>query len=470
MYSFICKVNDKDDSVAKDRKVYACTNCGSVFPKWVGKCEGCGEWNTLVEEVISGSSSVKRSSEYGVDFTTLSGPLEHLPRKKSGIEEFDRVCGGGLVPGSVVLIGGDPGIGKSTLLLQAGAALSASYEVMYISGEESADQIRMRANRLGLQNATIQLATTGSVNDIIATLDKANKAPIVIIDSIQTMYLDSIDAAPGTVSQVRGCTMELIRVAKSRDIIIILVGHVTKEGMIAGPRILEHMVDGVFYFEGERGHHFRILRSVKNRFGATDEIGVFEMQDSGLKEVNNPSLLFLENRSESLSGISVFAGIEGNRPILCEIQGLVSPSFLASPRRTVVGWDSGRLSMLLAVLETRCGVTLSNKDVYLNIAGGLKMTEPAADLAAAASILSSVSHTPLSTDYVLIGEVGLCGEIRAVKQTEQRLKEAQKLGFKKAIVPASSQLSNVLESLQISKITHVSELLPLFNLPNKGRR
>lgn len=457
--------------MAKTHKTFACQSCGSVYPRWVGKCEACGEWNTIVEEVESAPipKGLKPGKSSGLDLVALNGPMKSFPRYISAIEEFDRVCGGGLVPGSIVLIGGDPGIGKSTLLLQVSAALSSDLSVAYISGEEAVDQIRMRAKRLGLSESQVMLAASSNVRDILSTLDVPNGSKVAIVDSIQTMYIDNIESAPGTVTQVRGCTAELVRVAKSRDLVIILVGHVTKEGIIAGPRVLEHMVDAVFYFEGDRGHQFRILRSVKNRFGAADEIGVFEMREEGLQEVTNPSSLFLENRSAELSGVSVFAGLEGSRPLLCEIQGLVASSPLASPRRTVVGWDAGRLSMILAVLETRCSIQMSNRDVYLNIAGGLKINEPAADLAVAACLLSSFTNTPLPEDTVIIGEIGLGGEIRPVKQIEVRLKEAAKLGFKQAIIPASSKLSEKKHHLGIVAVKHLSDIMHLFNIRPKEK-
>lgn len=454
--------------MVKPHKTFACQSCGSVYPRWAGKCEACGEWNTITEETQPSNipKGMKPGKSAGLELVSLTGAVKTFPRCATQIQEFDRVCGGGLVAGSVILIGGDPGIGKSTLLLQVSAALSHKLPVAYISGEEAIDQIRMRAERLGLKDCHVMLAASSNVRDILSTLDIPNGPKVAIIDSIQTMYIDNIDSSPGTVSQVRGCTAELIRVAKSRDIIIILVGHVTKEGMIAGPRVLEHMVDAVFYFEGDRGHHFRILRSVKNRFGAVDEIGVFEMKETGLQEVNNPSSLFLENRFSELGGVSVFAGLEGTRPLLCEIQGLVAPSPLASPRRTVVGWDAGRLAMILAVLETRCSIQMSNRDVYLNIAGGLRITEPAADLAVAACLLSSFTNTPLPTDTVIIGEIGLGGEIRQVKQTEIRLKEAAKLGFKQAFVPATSK-STEIKNLSIVAIKHLTDIMQFFNIRHK---
>jgi len=452
--------------MAKQHKTFACQSCGSIYPRWVGKCDACGEWNTIVEEVEVAPipKGMKPGKSVGLDLVSLTGSIKAFPRYITNIQEFDRVCGGGLVPGSVVLIGGDPGIGKSTLLLQVSAALSSELLVAYVSGEEAVDQIRMRAERLGLKESQVMLAASSNVRDVLSTLDTVGGPKVAIIDSIQTMYIDNIESAPGTVSQVRGCTAELIRVAKSRDIVVILVGHVTKEGMIAGPRVLEHMVDAVFYFEGDRGHQFRILRSVKNRFGAADEIGVFEMREEGLQQVINPSSLFLENRSAELSGVSVFAGLEGSRPLLCEIQGLVASSTLASPRRTVVGWDAGRLSMILAVLETRCSAKMSNRDVYLNIAGGLKITEPAADLAVAACLLSSFTNTPLPEDTVIIGEIGLGGEVRPVKQTEVRLKEAAKLGFKQAIIPATSKLSDNKHNISVLAVKHLSEIMRFFNI------
>ncbi len=419
---------------------YVCNNCGTVYPKWQGKCDACGEWNCIEEEKQGGEGfstfSQKRKGRM-IDFVPLSGEQEKLSRLTTSIKEVDRVCGGGLVPGSVILVGGDPGIGKSTLLLQVSASvanLPGKPECYYISGEEAIDQVRIRARRLKLEQSPVNLASATDVKDILATLEKSSAA-VVIIDSIQTMYLEDIDSAPGTVNQVRACAYELIKLAKKKGFTLFLVGHVTKQGAIAGPRVLEHMVDTVLYFEGERGHHFRILRAVKNRFGATDEIGVFEMQDEGLVEVENPSALFLAERQGNISGSCVFAGVEGSRPVLVEIQALVSPTGYASPRRAVVGWDSNRLSMVLAVLEARCGLNLSSQDVYLNIAGGLRISEPAADLAVAMAVISSLKNKPMPADMVVFGEIGLSGEIRMVSQPNQRLKEARKLGFLSAITP-----------------------------------
>jgi DNA repair protein RadA/Sms len=379
---------------------------------------------------------------------------------------LDRVLGGGLVPASAVLVGGDPGIGKSTLLLQAAAAMArAGQQVLYVTGEESVEQVRLRARRLGVSDAPISLAAAVNLRDIAASLE-ARPAALVVIDSIQTMWLDSIDSAPGTVAQVRAAGFELIRLAKSRGFALVLVGHVTKDGAIAGPRVLEHMVDAVLYFEGERGHQFRILRAVKNRFGATDEIGVFEMTERGLAEVTNPSALFLAERRGNIAGSAVFAGLEGTRPVLVEVQALLSPNPGGAPRRQVIGWDGGRLSMLLAVLETRCGLRLNGTDVYLNVAGGLRVSEPAADLAVAAAIASAASGQPTSAGAVYFGEVGLSGEIRQVAQAEARLKEAAKLGFEKACLPRrvarGGRAVVAPEGLELEEIGHLADLVGRF--------
>lgn len=426
--------------MAKKNSTYVCQNCGAIWTRWQGKCDACGEWNTIVEENVQNDGYSKLNSKREarqIEFVPLKGLAQTYSRLKTGIAEIDRVTGGGLVPGSVILVAGDPGIGKSTLLLQVCAGLAAQNgenSCYYISGEEAIDQVRIRAGRLGLAESPVNLASATDVHNIIATLEKT-EAKLVIIDSIQTMYLEEAESTPGSVGQVRACAYELIKLAKRKGFVLFLVGHVTKQGEIAGPRVLEHMVDTVLYFEGERGHHFRILRAVKNRYGATDEIGVFEMMDKGLSEVENPSALFLAERQGNISGSCVFAGIEGSRPVLVEIQALVSQSGYASPRRAVVGWDSNRLSMILAVLEARCGMNFSAHDVYLNIAGGLKITEPAADLAVAMAVISSLTNKPLPADMVVFGEIGLSGEIRTVTQGNARLKEAQKLGFVSAIIP-----------------------------------
>jgi DNA repair protein RadA/Sms len=459
---------------------FVCQSCAESHPKWGGKCEGCGGWNTLVEEAIAdgppkglgGPGGGKSRGGKGVEFVPLKGVEPPQERRLSGINEFDRVVGGGLVAGSATLVGGDPGIGKSTLLLQVVCKLATRQRVAYISGEEAIDQVRLRAARLGVAEVNCELASATSIRDIVASIDGPGTPDILIIDSIQTMYVDTLDSAPGTVAQVRASAQELIRVAKKRGISLILVGHVTKEGMIAGPRVLEHMVDTVLYLEGDRGHQFRVLRGVKNRFGPTDEIGVFEMTDKGLMDVPNPSALFLADRRGDVSGAAVFAGLEGTRPVLVEIQALVAPTSYGTPRRAVIGWDSGRLAMVLAVLEARCGVAFGNNDIYLNVAGGLRISEPAADLAVAAALLSSLTGEPVPPECVVFGEIGLSGEVRRVSQPEVRLKEAVKLGFTQAILPETDKAkrANVEPALRRTEIRQLSELLPLFEVaPNMKR-
>lgn len=457
--------------MAKPTSRYVCQACGASFPKWTGRCDACGEWNSLVEEAVpqgppKGLSASANRSSRRIEFVGLTGSSDAPARRMTGIAEFDRVCGGGLVPGSAILIGGDPGIGKSTLLLQAVARLAQNHACAYVSGEEAVDQVRLRAARLGCATSPVQLASATSVRDIVSAIEAADGPEVIVIDSIQTMYVDVLDSAPGTVAQVRASAQELIRAAKSRGVVLLLVGHVTKEGTIAGPRVLEHMVDTVLYFEGERGHQFRILRAVKNRFGPTDEIGVFEMSDAGLAEVANPSALFLAERRGDVSGAAVFAGMEGTRPVLVEVQALVAPSPLGTPRRAVVGWDSARLAMVLAVLEARCGVQIGANDVYLNVAGGLKITEPAADLAVAAALLSSLSGEPVPADAVIFGEIGLSGEVRAVGQSDTRLKEAAKLGFSTAIFPSRRNGKKGGRrgdaGLRTIELDQLGELIPLF--------
>ncbi len=422
---------------------FTCTACGVSHRKWSGQCEACGAWNTIVEEapLSTGPKSKSLGANRGaaLNLTDLSDSEPPPPRTHSTIAELDRVLGGGLVPASAILVGGDPGIGKSTLLLQAAARFAAQgLSTVYISGEEAGAQVRMRAARLGLSDAPVKLATATSLRDILTTLDTT--APdLVIIDSIQTMWIDTIDSAPGSVAQVRAVAHELTTFAKRKGTAVVLVGHVTKEGQIAGPRVVEHMVDTVLYFEGERGHQFRILRSVKNRFGPADEIGVFEMTGRGLAEVANPSALFLSGRGDPTPGSVVFAGIEGTRPLLVELQALVAPTPHAQPRRAVVGWDSARLAMILAVLEARCGIPFTGLDVYLNVAGGIRISEPAADLAVAAALLSAREDASLPAEAVIFGEISLSGALRPVAQTENRLKEAKKLGFTSAIVPSGGK-------------------------------
>src|ERR1700758_2782723 len=418
---------------------FICQNCGAAFARWAGKCEACGEWNTLVEE---GAEGPRRPLRKGRPFVIepLKGATQEAPRLSSGIAEFDRVTGGGLVRGSVLLLGGDPGIGKSTLLLEVAAAFARSrHRAIYISGEEAVAQVRLRAERLGLAEVMVEVAAETSVEDIVATVSHGAVPRLLVIDSIQTMWTQTVESAPGTVTQVRGSAAELIRFAKRGGTAVILVGHVTKDGQIAGPRVVEHMVDAVLSFEGEGSQQFRILRAIKNRFGPTDEIGVFEMTGSGLREVANPSALFLSERDLGSPGTAVFAGIEGTRPLLVEIQALVAPTTFGTPRRAVVGWDPNRLSMVLAVLEAHCGVRLSGHDVYLNVAGGLRIQEPAADLAAAAALVSSLAGAQLPTDAVYFGEISLSGAVRPVAQTAARLKEAAKLGFSRAVLPESAR-------------------------------
>ncbi len=426
--------------MAKPSLSFTCTACGAAYPKWSGRCEACGAWNAVIEEApLSQGPKTTITRGRTVPLTDLASNAAAPPRMACGLSEFDRVLGGGLVPASAILVGGDPGIGKSTLLLQATAAFArAGLKCLYFSGEEAAAQVQMRAQRLGLADARVGLGAETNLRDILTTLD-AERPHLAVIDSIQTMWLDTIEAAPGSVAQVRAAAHEIVTFAKKRGVAVILVGHVTKDGQIAGPRVVEHMVDTVLYFEGERGHQFRILRAVKNRFGPADEIGVFEMTGQGLAEVTNPSALFLSEREKSTTGSAVFAGIEGSRPMLTEIQALVAPSPLGTPRRTVVGLDGGRVSTILAVLEARCGLTFAGLDIFLNVAGGMRVMEPAADLAVAAAILSARADVAIPPETVLFGEISLSGALRPVGQTENRLKEARKLGFSTAVAPSRSK-------------------------------
>ena len=487
--------------MARAQPRFVCQQCAAVYPKWTGRCDSCGAWNSLIEELpreelpgATGRHKLDRRGSRPLGFVGLTGSSLLPPRRQTGIAELDRVCGGGLVPGSAILVGGDPGIGKSTLLLQAAAAITPAImpgsgeskerpaTAAYITGEEAIDQVRLRAERLGVAGRPVLLAAASNVRDILASLDCEDAPDLVVVDSIQTMYLDTLDSAPGTVSQVRAAAHELIRSAKRRGFILVLVGHVTKEGVIAGPRVLEHMVDTVLYFEGERGHQFRILRAVKNRFGATDEIGVFEMSDRGLVEVPNPSALFLAGRpapgppgfgvagenesAESslgqISGSAVFAGMEGTRPLLVEVQALVAPAVLGTPRRAVVGWDGTRLAMITAVLDARCGLSVGANDIYLNVAGGLRIAEPAADLAVAAALVSALTETPVPTGAVVFGEIALSGEVRPVGHTETRLKEAAKLGFTEAWMPirrGKRRQAAIAAGFETAPIGHLKELV-----------
>jgi DNA repair protein RadA/Sms len=435
-----------------------------VSGKWSGRCDACGGWNTIVEEAVAvpigGGAGTKRPRGRPFTLEDLKTADELPPRRTTGIAEFDRVCGGGLVPGSAVLIGGDPGVGKSTLILQALAshALTGG-QAVYISGEEAMAQVRMRAARMELSQSPVALGSATCVEDVLSTLESGPTPSVVAIDSIQTIWTSALDAAPGTIAQVRTASFDLVRYAKASGAALILIGHVTKEGQIAGPKAVEHLVDAVLYFEGERGHHFRILRAVKNRFGPTDEIGVFEMTGRGLMEVSNPSALFLGDRSGTAPGAAVFAGLEGTRPLLVEIQALVGPTGYGTPRRAVVGWDSGRLSMLLAVLDARAGLQMGSHDVYLNVAGGLKVGEPAADLATAAALISAFSGQPLPGDWVFFGEVSLSGAVRPAPQAELRLKEAAKLGFRTAVLPEGTKAEGA--GLELRFAHEVSDLVAL---------
>ena len=432
--------------MARLQKRFVCNECGSVSSKWAGQCLDCGAWNAIVED-MSGNVTpfrAKHDLQSGGQPVALVGLDADVPlpeRMLSGIAELDRALGGGFVAGSATLMGGDPGIGKSTLLLQAAALLARhGRQVAYVSGEEAADQVRLRARRLGLGEAPVQLAAATSVRDILTTFGRGTPPDLLVIDSIQTMHSDLIEGAPGTVSQVRASAQELIRFAKERGTALVLVGHVTKDGSIAGPRVLEHMVDTVLSFEGERSHQFRILRAIKNRFGGTDEIGVFAMEEGGLAEVANPSSLFLTDRGDAVAGTVVFPALEGTRPVLIEVQALVVRlASGATPRRAVVGWDGGRLSMILAVLEARCGLSFSTCEVYLNIAGGYRLSDPAADLAVAAALISALSERPVPATGIAFGEVALSGEVRPVSHASLRLKEAAKLGFETALAPAATR-------------------------------
>jgi DNA repair protein RadA/Sms len=449
--------------MARSQTNFVCQSCGTTAAKWSGRCEACGAWNTIIEEravAPAGGTARKPARGRVIRLEDLKQEEHAPPRRATGIAEFDRVCGGGLVPGSAILVGGDPGVGKSTLILQALAAYArAGGHAVYVSGEEAMGQVRLRAARMGLADAAVALGAATCVEDILATLEAGSAPGIVAIDSIQTIWTSALDAAPGTIAQVRTASFDLVRYAKASGAAILLVGHVTKDGQIAGPKAVEHLVDAVLYFEGERGHHFRVLRAVKNRFGATDEIGVFEMTGSGLAEVANPSALFLGDRNTDAPGAAVFAGLEGTRPLLVEIQALVARTSYGTPRRAVVGWDGGRLAMILAVLDSRAGLGAGGHDVYLNVAGGLEVGEPAADLAAAAALVSSLSGRALPKGSVFFGEISLSGEVRPAPQPELRLKEAAKLGFTTAVVPAGTKAST--SGLALRELHDVSELARL---------
>lgn len=455
--------------MARTRSQFVCQVCGTASHRWQGRCESCLEWNTLVEETVGGGGATGRTPMAGrpqrgriIELVALDGASTEPPRMVSGITELERVTGGGFVPGSALLIGGEPGIGKSTLLLQVSAALARQRQrAVYISGEESIEQVRMRARRLGLVSDPVEIAAETCVEDILASLDDGPTPRFLVLDSIQTLWTGSIDSAPGTVGQIRASAQAMIGYAKRTGAAICLVGHVTKDGQIAGPKMVEHMVDAVLSFEGEGGHHFRVVRAAKNRFGPTDEIGVFEMSSCGLAEVENPSELFLSERNAATPGVAVFAGVEGTRPLLCEIQALVAPSLLGTPRRAVVGWDPSRLAMVLAVLEARCGVRLGGADVYLNVAGGLRIAEPAADIAVAAALVSSLSGRPLDPEAVFFGEISLSGAVRGVGQPVARLREAARLGFTQAVLPSASAEMPGGANLRARSIEDVAGLVSL---------
>lgn len=452
--------------MAKTKTRYVCQECGSAQPKWMGRCPDCGEWNTLVETIVEGgrASAASPAVRQALVGRTAPQPLADISadsyqRTLLPMAEFNRVLGGGLVPGALTLIGGDPGIGKSTLLLQMSAGLATTGQVLYISGEESAQQIKLRAARLNMPGDNLFVLTETNMTAILEHLQQLSPA-FLVVDSIQTMYLDELESAPGSISQVRECAARFQEIAKGRNIPVFLIGHVTKTGAIAGPRVLEHIVDTVLYLEGDQFHAYRLLRSVKNRFGATNEIGLFEMSDVGLSEVANPSEAFLAERLPNASGSAIAVTMEGTRPLLVEVQALASTTSFGNPRRTANGVDINRLLLIVAVLTKRVGLRLADQDVFVNVIGGLQIDEPASDLAVAVAITSSVRNRPVAADVALIGEVGLSGELRAVSQLETRLKEAAKLGFKRCILPGSSQLKQLKSPpLEVVNVRALSEAL-----------
>ncbi|MEG9861412.1 MAG: DNA repair protein RadA [Parvularculales bacterium] len=450
---------------------YICQSCGTVSPRWKGQCDACNTWNSLTEEVPQEPGAVKKATKSistrapAIELGSLSGVGDPPPRLASGLGEFDRVCGGGIVPGSVLLVGGDPGIGKSTLLLQVLAHLASNnIPSVYISGEESVEQIRLRAHRLDLIHNPLPIAAETSLAAILATLESMDSGGVVVIDSIQTMWRDDIDATPGAITQLRASAQSLIRFARRHNTAVVLIGHVTKDGQIAGPRVIEHMVDSVLYFEGERSHQFRILRAVKNRYGPTDEIGVFEMSHTGLQEVQEPSALFLDDHENRVTGSAVLASIEGTRPVLVDIQALAAHGAGGgAPRRAVVGCDAGRLAMVLAVLDTRCGLKLNGHDIYLNVAGGLRVTEPAADFAMAAALISSAIAVSLPPHCALFGEISLSGALRPPAHCDIRLKEAQKLGFHHIFMPQQRGKISTPEGITIETFASLPDFFSHFS-------
>ena len=446
--------------MVKAKLVYFCQECGSESSKWSGQCGDCGAWNSLTEEPVA---RAKRRSGYAGTVSCKVTPLAEVKlsqqiRFSTQLPELDHVLGGGVVPGSVILIGGDPGIGKSTLLLQTLASLSQTYSTLYISGEESLQQITLRAHRLGLPGENLFLLPETQLEHMLAMADQ-HKPKIMVIDSIQTMFTELVTAAPGAVSQVRESTALLVRYAKQHDITVFIVGHVTKEGALAGPRVLEHMVDTVLYFEGKQDSRFRVLRAVKNRFGAVNELGVFAMTEKGLRGVNNPSPIFLSQSEKPVPGGAVVVTWEGSRPILVEVQALVDESHLGNPRRVTVGFDQNRLAMLLAILHRHGGVATFNHDVFLNVVGGVKVSETAADLGVIAAVVSSLWDRPLANDLLLFGELGLAGELRPVTSGQERLREAAKLGFKRAIIPKANVPKKGFTELQIHGAESLAEAI-----------
>ncbi len=443
--------------MSKTKIKYVCSNCGYESPKWLGKCPSCGEWNTFTEEIVES----RKSNIHKVKKELKAEPLgvtefSEDVRIKTGIGEYDRVLGGGTVPGSVVLIGGDPGIGKSTLVLQAYSGIKE--KVLYVTGEESVRQLSARAKRLKIKAENLLVLAETNLDNILKVVEK-EEPQIVIVDSIQTVYRNDFDNAPGTVTQIRESTAVLMNYAKASGTAIVIVGHVTKEGIIAGPKILEHIVDTVLQFEGERSHSYRILRAQKNRYGNTNEIGIFEMRDDGLAEVKNPGEIFLANRGSSISGSIVTTSLEGTRPVVLEVQALVTPSHFGNPQRVATGFDYRRLSILLAVLERRASVRAASHNVFLNMAGGLKVDEPAVDLAVCSAIASSLANTPAKENLVVIGEVGLGGEVRGVSHIDKRIREAEKLGFETAVLPFANQKSIKKTDLEIHFVRSLSEAL-----------
>ena len=446
--------------MAKAKTAYACTECGGQTSKWQGQCPHCGVWNTLVETIAATPASRFQALAGGASVVRALSSVEagDNPRAPTGIEEFDRVLGGGLVPGGVILLGGDPGIGKSTLLLQAMASIGVSRRALYVTGEESADQIALRAQRLGLINATVELLAEVQLEAIVGAI-RTQRPDVVVIDSIQTVYTEALESAPGSVAQVRECAAQLTRLAKQTAITIILVGHVTKEGAIAGPRVLEHIVDTVLYFEGDTHSSFRLVRAIKNRFGAANELGVFAMTERGLKGVANPSALFLSQHGKAVPGSCVLATLEGSRPLLVEVQALVDPVQGALARRVAVGLDPQRLALLLAVLHRHGGVETAGQDVFVNAVGGVRIGEPAADLAISMAIYSSFKNIALDSKSLVFGEVGLAGEIRPVQRGQERLREAAKLGFHRAIIPAANKPKQRIDGMEIVAVERIDEAL-----------